>query len=468
MFSVLNHTRFWCFLVTGLLLTFGCSESADEPTQPTKQVGVDTRTKTPKNLLFIAVDTLRADHLGTYGFKRNTSENIDRLFAQSSVFTEAQSTAPWTLPSFASMMTSQQSSTHGCWQFSDKLDASFVTLAEQLKTAGYHTGGVVGHIFLGTKYGLAQGFDDYDQTLVKDNFGESHKAITSHIITEKSIEFLEQHVARQSDAPFFLLAHYFDPHNTYQAHAGITKNFGKNRRALYDGEIAYTDQFVGELLNHLNKLGLSEDTVVVFVADHGEEFRDHGRILHGQTLYREVLRVPMAIKVPGTPPLRVTQPVSVVDLMPTLLEVLNVPAPSTPMAGRSLIALMRGEPSTAQDVLMESRLGYRKDAELEGIIHGDWKLIIEKPRTDAAGNPPENTESVAFLFNWKTDPKEKKNMAEQHPEIVASLQKKIAVQVASAEQLRSHFKIPETLSHTPSEIEQLHALGYVVSEDDEP
>ena len=141
------------------------------------------------NLLLIAVDTLRADHLGAYGYERPTSPSIDAFFDSSVVFDDVTSSAPWTLPSFATMMTSLHPSAHRAWNFQSKLDDSYTTLAEILRDAGFDTGAIVSHVFLGERFGLHQGFEDYDQSLVF-RLGASHRAISSPAITEKAEAWL--------------------------------------------------------------------------------------------------------------------------------------------------------------------------------------------------------------------------------------------------------------------------------------
>jgi arylsulfatase A-like enzyme len=451
------------FLALSLMLA--CSA---EPTHSPTAVDAPEVTQKPSgpmNLLFIAVDTLRADHLGSYGFKRPTSTNIDALMADSTVFIEAMATAPWTLPSFASMMTSQHSSTTGVWRFKSTLDPSFSTLAEQLAAADYHTGAVVGHLFLAKKFGLNQGFQEYDQALVKETLGESHKALTSHAITDKSIGFIDRHIAEQPDKPWFLWAHYFDPHTQYKAIPGLVEIFGKHRRARYNGEIAYTDHHIGRLLKHLKKTGQDKNTMVVFVSDHGEEFQDHGDRLHGKTLYREVMRVPLSIRVPGVSAQRIQQPVSTVDLMPTLLELLEAPVPKTPMAGQSLAPLFRGEPVPRTDLLMESALTKSKKSSLKGIIHGDWKLIVETPNKKAA---KAGAKPTTKLFRSKHDRKEKEDMTATRLAVVASMKAQLKLSLDQALARRAEYHTADVLQHSAEEIEQLEALGYVEASDDVP
>jgi len=411
--------------------------------------------KAPMNLLIIAVDTLRACHLGAYGFKKPTSPNIDALLAQSVQFDEAMSTAPWTLPSFATMMTSQYTSTHGAWRFTDTLDASFPTLAEQYLAAGYHTAAVVGHIFLGTKFGLAQGFTEYEESLVLETLGESHKAITSHHITDKSIAFLDRHKAERPGKPWLLWTHYFDPHNKYLAHEGITEIFGPRRKDHYHGEIAYTDRHIGRLLAHLKRTGMDDNTVIVFVSDHGEEFMDHGAIHHGKTLFREVIRVPMAIRVPGSEPRRVKQLVGTIDLMPTLLELMDIPPPDIAMSGQSLAPLFRGEAVPTRPVLMETFQNKAQDASLKGIVTPKWKLIIETPYEEGEGK------TVTRLYQWTKDKREKKNLAQKKPEKVTALNSQLEALIATATTHKTNYALGQKTEHSAEETRQLELLGYI-------
>ncbi len=461
MASALFDVHKWWWLISLSLINIGCT--ADAPTRPEAEVieVVPTIPTGPMNLLFIAVDTLRADHIGTYGFKRPTSSNINELLGQSTVFKEAMSTAPWTLPSFASMMTSQYTSTHGCWKFSDTLDESFPTLAEQLSKAGYHTGAVVGHIFLGQKFGLNQGFDDYDDDLVLETLGDSHQAITSHVITDKAIAFLDKHLEQRPEQPWFLWTHYFDPHVKYQNHEGITEIFGDHRRARYNGEIAYTDAHLGRLLKHIKEKGLEDNTVIVFVSDHGEEFLDHGDRLHGKTLYREVIRVPLGIKVPNIKPRTVAQPISTVDIMPTLLDLLNIPTPTPALAGQSLVPLFRNQGIPRRSLLMQTSQNLEKNASLKGIINGEWKLIIETPHNP---DDPAVKETVE-LYRWVHDPREKEDMASVRVDMVNNLRTELDKLVGQAQAKQAAFKMGTKLRHSEEEINQLRALGYVDGDD---
>lgn len=416
------------------------------------------------NLLMIGVDTLRADHLGAYGYQRKTSPSIDRFFASAVVFDDAQATSSWTLPSFASMMTSLHASTHGCWRFRDSLNPSFTTLAEVLRDAGYHTAAIVSHVFLGAKHGLHQGFEDYDESLVRETLKSSHTAITSPDVTERATAFLTQRSIIPGGRPWFLWVHYFDPHSRYITHDGITEKFGDDLADRYDGEIAFTDAYIGQLLSHLDSLEFADDTIVVFVADHGEELHDHGRQGHGRTLHREVVQIPFAIRVPGIAPRRVGATVSGVDLMPTLLDLLSLPMPTTPMAGHSLAPLLEGKPGEDRDALLELEVTRNRevDPDLNAYVSGRWKLIVVKARRSTTGQ----TESSAVagrtaLFDRERDPDEQQDISAAHPEVVERLRRKLDEARDTALKLASLFDPSEEVYHSPEDLERLRALGYL-------
>ena len=283
-----------------------CTESNAEPKRP--------------NILLITVDTLRADHLQPYGYDRPTSPKLAQLAQSAMVFEDAQSSAPWTLPSLASLMTGLPSAAHGCRSFYSSLAPSYGTLAEQLLAGGYDTAAVVSHVFLGRPYGLHQGFVHFDDELVLE-MTRSDEVISSVAVSDKGLAFLDAKAAAGEQEPWFLWLHYFDPHSVYQAHPDQVGTFGSKRPVdLYDGEIAFTDQHIGRVLSGLEGLGFDDDTVVVFTADHGEEFRDHGGVDHGHTLYQEQLHLPLIIRVPGEEPGRHPGMVRSIDLPATILD----------------------------------------------------------------------------------------------------------------------------------------------------
>lgn len=441
-----GHLAALCLVVTVFL--HGCARETNRP-----------------NLLLIAVDTLRADHLGAYGYDRPTSPSIDHFFASAVVFDDAQATSSWTLPSFASMMTALYPSTHRCQRYRHRLHPSFTTLAEVLRDDGFHTAGIVSHVFLGSKHGLHQGFEDYDEQLVESTLKNSHKAITSPAITEKALTFLADRTATPGQRPWFLFVHYFDPHSLYQEHQGSSRAFGPTPLDLYDGEIAFTDTQIGRLLSELDSRGLSSDTVVVFVSDHGEEFGDHGGHGHGMTLHDEVTRIPLAIRVPGGSPRLVSATVSMTDLMPTLLDLLAVPTPDTPLAGRSLLPLLSGDHIEDGGAFLElenPRSNPEVENDQDAYVSGRWKLIMKQSSQDASGATGRSEEDVrALLYNRDLDPDEQHDLSTTQPEILTRMRRKLDSARQTAARLAAEF-IPEAEAElTPADLERLRMLGYL-------
>jgi len=434
--------------------------------------GDDDADRTARNLLIISIDTLRADHLGLYGYERPTSPQLDAFARQAVVFDSAQAQSSWTLPSFASMMTSLYSATHACLNFDSQLDGSFVTLAEVLRGTDFHTAAVASHVFLGRRHGLHQGFSEFDDELVLE-LNESHAAITSPTVTDKGIAQLERRAA--ADERFFLWLHYFDPHELYKLHEGISEQFGIEEDVdRYDGEIAFTDREVGRLLNAVDRLGLSEDTVVVVVADHGEQFMDHGNQRHGRDLHRETVRVPLVVRTPGYEPRRVAPTVRMVDLMPTLLELLDVPGPPI-REGLSVTRLMRGESQAELPALAE--LSLRPDFRADSLVFGRWKLIVDHSGASRRDNTDNSQviidadglrrfpigEPAVQLFDLETDLLEQQDVAAGNPDRVAWMRERMEQLIDRGKRLVEEglFERASALDLSPEELARLSALGYI-------
>lgn len=360
------------FLAAGLLALLLASSCGDPGPAPR-----------PRHLLLISVDTLRGDHLGCYGSDRPTSPHIDALAHRSALFESAWATSSWTLSSVASLLTSLEVSSHDCWRESDSLAPEHLTLAEVLADAGFRTGAIVNHVFFDRRYRLDQGFDDYDDDLVHQNRRDSHLAITSPEVTEKALRWIE---GRSPEERWFLWVHYFDPHAVYQRHEGISERFGRpapwgiarTRLDLYDGEIAFTDLWIGRLLEGLREKGIDDETLVVFVADHGEEFGEHWQQGHRRHLHREVVQIPLLFAGPGIRPRRVAEPVGIIDVMPTVLSQLGVPIPEG-LTGLDLSPAFAGEHPPLRDLLAELR---GESMDTAALTSGHWRLIVD----DASGS----------------------------------------------------------------------------------
>ncbi len=434
--------------------------------------------ETPPDVVFVVVDTLRTDHLGFAGYLRPTSPNLDRLAAESVTFDNAFAQAPWTSPSVASLLTSRYPATLGYGDSKDPAragdDALF--LAEILAEHGYDTHAVISHTYAGSRLGFDQGLSSLDE----DNaLGPLH--VSSESVTDKAIALLDDD---SSDQPFFLFLHYFDPHFSYMLHEGFDfdpeyrgdvasgERYGtlverarertlserdvEHIRALYDSEIRFTDLHIGRLLQHLRDLDLYDDAVIVFTADHGEAFLDRQDrwIGHGKTLFGELIHVPLLIKLPGagagsrsaSAGTRVAAPVALVDVVPSLLDVLGLPAPrngrfegrALPLARPDTLRRLEAEP-----VFSETMARRRW---LQSVVLGQWKLIA-------------NRQTGRFrLFDLEADPGERRNLARKDPRTADRLAKTLRAWSARIDTERQEGATP---NFSAEEIERLRALGYL-------
>ena len=395
----------------------------------------------PPCVLMIAIDTLRPDHLGCYGYGRPTSPNLDELASGGVLFENAYSQAPWTLPSFASVFTSLYPTQHGATTVESAMGRDFPTLAEVLGGSGYATGAIVNAPVLRSEYHLNRGFDFYSEPA-----GEIERPAGE--VTREALEW----IGSQAERPFFAFVHYFDPHLAYAppppydtlfdpAYSGALGNSfnldyftsGKARVirqeilgldqadrdhivSLYDGEIAFTDCAVGSLLAGLGDLGLLDNTVVVLLSDHGEEFFEHGGLDHGHSLYEELIRVPLVIRFPGglASGMRIARQVRLIDIMPTLIDYLDVPG-EFEFEGVSLMPAVKGlDPAVRaagrllppDECLSEAM---RRTNTVKSITSFPWKLIEDISSGEAS------------LFNLDSDPTEQRDLHDSEPERAAGL-----------------------------------------------
>jgi arylsulfatase A-like enzyme len=428
------------------------------------------------NVLLISIDTLRADHLHVYGYGRDTSPNIDDFARQAVLFEQNINTGGGTLPVHASMFTSLPPTVHGVWADNGKVLASErVTLAEQLHAAGYQTRGYTGGGFVQAKFGLGQGFDYfYDE-------GGDFKL---------ELPLLNEWLVPHRGGKFFLFLHTYDVHSGYdklpydhgkpfndrftagldnlfdgcrngvcasELLGAVNRDVESGKRAagdvftppqieymkgLYDGGIAYVDAQLGFLFEELKALGLWDKTIIVLTADHGEEFAEHGMFLHDQN-YDEIARVPLLIRFPygAYGGRRISELVSTLEIMPTILDVLGIPA-SPEVEGRSVMPLIAGG--------REGRPWVYMAGALEKLRTPAWSLF-------AAGTGP------ALLYDLRRDPGETVDVLAAHPETAAAL---YAHYLAERRQdLRAWrgllMKGPGALVHlSQSDRARLRALGY--------
>lgn len=428
------------------------------------------REQKPQNVLLIVIDTLGAKHVGAQRDGRSITPHLDRLAAEGTTFTRAYSSAPWTKPSIGTMFTGLMPSSHGVIKLRDILPERATTVAERLQHRGYRTAGVVSHTLLNQKSGLAQGFEDY--TVVKFERAV-HDDITSDAVSNEAIRWLD---GRDAASPFLLFLHYFDPHYNYQDHPqySFANNYqgslrpGLNFRvlrdripeltpqdieylvALYHEEIAYTDQEIGRVLDYLERNGLRDDTLIVVVADHGEEFFEHGFLGHTRTLYDELIHVPFIVSWPGrVKQQRIEVPVSLVDLTPTLLELLGVTEQNVSFDGISLAqCLVNGScelphrPLFAEVHFSSPNIAAHKSA----VLDWPYKLISDK----IAGS--------VTLYDRAQDPDEQRDLTAQQQPLLESLRARLE----RFEQRGSATDREEgAFEETPEELERLRSLGYL-------
>ena len=429
------------------LLAAACALLASCPSSP-RTPSVDP--ELPTHLLLITVDTLRADHLGAYGHPGNISPAIDGLAARGTIYHEVHAPASWTLASLASVMTSTPSSVHGCWNFKSSLSDEAVTLAEVLRENGYRTAAVASHVFLGPKYGLHQGFEDYDVDLVQPGLVKSHEAISSPQVSDKGIAALQRWSA-EPEVPQFLWLHYFDPHSEYQAHPAFVGRFGRaDDHDLYRGEIAFTDRAIGRVLSELDDLGLADQTVVAFTSDHGEEWGEHGGQGHGTTLHAEQIRVPLIVAGPGLGTGFSKLPMSTLDLAPSLLKVLELDLPPS-FLGQPRFGTFDFEPELEPDEPVVEELRLRPGREADGLRVWNWHLI--RPRSD----------KPARLYRLDLDPLEQDNLIEAEPERAAEMSDQLTDLLTGYAQ---HAQEAKALTHTDEELQRLSDLGYADGPED--
>jgi arylsulfatase A-like enzyme len=337
------------------------------PVQPAGFAPVPAAVPSDFNVLLLTIDTLRADHLGAYGYQRPTSPRLDRIAAEGALFENAWAHAPSTRYSMPAILTGRYpldvsySDIPNQWP---GLSTDNTTIAEVLQGRGLATGAVLNYWYFEKRRRMDQGFDSYDnqnQRLHKSIPGEGPartRGSSSREQTDKAVAMLDKFGGRR----FFLWVHYYDPHFEYERHSDVP-GFGSRPIDLYDQEIRHTDLHVGRLLDELARRGLDRRTVVVVTGDHGEGFGEHGIDLHGYHLYAAQTRVPLLIRVPGLKAgLRVAMPAGHVDILPTLANLAGA-APVPGSAGRSLVDVLAGSAPDGDRIVFQ-QLSYEGNHEM--------------------------------------------------------------------------------------------------------
>jgi len=428
------------------------------------------RTKKP-NIILVVIDTLRADHLGCCGYRRNITPNIDSLAADSLLFKNAISPAPWTTPAVAALLTSQYPSVMGMFENVVPINKRFTLFSEVLKQQNYSTYGIISHALLSARLGFERGFDVFDEINAL-----GHEGISSPQITDKAISFLKN----KHQQPFFLFAHYFDPHYNYCLHPEynyykdyngklksnhsilelweIRQKFSKDDieflLALYDSEIAFTDEYIGRVFGELKKQDLYDNSIIIVTADHGEEFMERGWLGHTITLYQEMLRVPLIMKMPGCKPQVIDPSVGLINVIPTIYRYMDLQVDHK-LEGSPLL-LDSGKSITAGPIFSETfnpqvhQPGRIQPIALRSIVLGSRKLIYNQVK-----------DSIE-IYDFSSDPYEQNNLSAQKNLENDRLKKLLASWIKYAAKKRKPTPIPdETELFTPEQIEQLKSLGYL-------
>ena len=386
----------------------------------------------------MTLDTTRADHLGAYGDARARTPNLDRLAAEGVLFERAITAAPLTLPAHASLLTGRYPFSHGVRNNGNfTLDPGVPTLAAALHDAGYRTAAFVSAFVLDRRYGLARGFDRYDDRLELERRGGETAAAMDRWIGETA----------QDPRPFFVWLHLYDPHDPYDPPAPFAATFADRP---YDGEIAYDDFVLGEALARLRARGAGGRATIVAVAgDHGESLGDHGEATHGLFVYEPAIRVPMLLHGPRfTPGRRVPSLVRTIDLAPTLVDAVGV-SPLPRADGRSLLPLVAGAAKGPEEAYSETYFPqlYMNWAPLRSIQDARWKFI------DAPA--PE-------LYDLANDAREASNLAPREPARTAALRR-------AFDGVTGGVEGPVTPAAVDRETaRKLAALGYVGAAVDSP
>ena len=416
------------------------------------------------NVVFLLIDTLRADRLGTYGYARDTSPNLDALAVSGIVFEDVVSQSTWTKSSMASLWTATHPVNNGVLLYNHVLPDSATTAAEVFKAAGYRTVGIWRNGWVEPNFGFAQGFDVYVRPQPGAERARVHRASQSpnplggsdEDLTLAAQDFLDQ----WSRERFFLYLHYMDVHQyVYDERSAL---FGTRYTDAYDQAIRWTDSLVGALVHHLEERGVLDRTLLVIAADHGEAFEEHGFEGHARDLHVETTHVPLILVLPFLldPPIRVTETISNADLWPTVLDLLGLPA--LPGAdGRSALPLVRraaklATPGTNQPerpVFAQIARGWgnprRPPTPIQSVTFSGQRLI--ETRTQP---------TRLQYFDREHDRAEQRDLAKERPDAVAPLH-------ALLEEYRQSARSP--WGEPPVEVEldemrlnQLRALGYVI------
>lgn len=406
-------------------------------------VGADSN----HNLLLITIDTLRADYLGANGSKRVKTPHLDKLARGGVNFTQARTPVPLTLPAHASILTGSYPPTHGVRDNgSDRMAESQRSIAEVLREDGYITAAFVGSFVLDQRFGLAQGFDTYDDRVWSD-VSELESLEAERPAGQVARAFEQWLAQRSTNRPFFVWIHLYDPHAPYEPPEPYRSEYPDDP---YAGEVAYTDQVIGEILEHLGSDGSRARTVVAVVGDHGEGLGEHGELTHSVLIYNSTLHVPMLLHAPSLLPhgRSVDSLARTIDLAPTLLDYLGLDTALGEGASlRSWIEAGDGETEAepeltaySESLFAEHNLGW---SPLRGLESGGKRLIV-------APSPE--------LYDLVEDPRETKNLAATEPSHYQAIKGQL---VEVLQRLEESSGLDSSGALDAESLAKLRSLGYL-------
>jgi arylsulfatase A-like enzyme/Flp pilus assembly protein TadD len=397
-----------------------------------------------RNLLFITIDTLRADRVGAYGATNVETPNIDRLAREGARARHSTVHVPLTRPSHISIFTGLYPAEHGIRDnVSPPLRQDVPLLAETLKASGFSTAAFIGSIVLSRQSGLDRGFDHYSDTF---EIGEDDARFLNTIqrpgdvVTGEAVDWIKTHAKER----FFAWLHLYDPHDPYEPPGGYATTYADRP---YDGEVAWSDELVGRLLGALEDAGAATQTLVIVTSDHGEGLGEHGEEVHGYFVYETTLSVPLVLRGPGVRPGTVVDVLArSIDLFPTVVDLLGVARQAPTTSGRSLAGALRGEqlvdePSFAESLVPLVHFGW---SDLRSVRDGRWKYVLA-PRAE--------------LYDLDRDLGELTNLAEREPARARAMRMGLE-QRLRAERTTARTA-PAAAAVPPDLLEKLGALGYV-------
>jgi len=439
-----------------------------------------------KNVILISMDAVRADHLGCYGYRRDTTPALDRLAEDGALFLNTISQAPYTLASHMTMLTGLLPTTHRVFYYSDTLDRSLPTLADHLRGQGVVMAAFTGGGLMDAKYGYAHGFDEFHDHIVAQ---ESSDTITP--LAEQVSSWL----ARNADVNFFLFLHTYQVHDPYWPPAGYASKFldkdavwlgrrlehfigagyvhkyrplsdaqKRNVIALYDADINFLDAaLIQPLLDALKKRNLYDETMIIVTSDHGEEFFDHISWGHSNTLYNELLKVPLIVKFPKSQyrGRRLMPFVRLADITPTVMDVFGVKHSPVKLDGESLLPLLKNKEKRERLCLsyMPGNMFADPMPSRISLIRGQYKLILNDkfpPGAFSYFSPPPPPLPPVELYDLRTDPRERYNLANQEARITRRMLQEAQGFLQAA---RRDGRTKKALMDKELE-ESLRALGY--------